>query len=108
YRELRNFAARLAVQSIDVSPITVDMVRKTLKPHSPSGPAGAASPLPEMKADYQAVSDDFIGNNLVTVILDPESDDLDSVYLKAAATFIEHKLNKSNGSLRLAARSLNT
>lgn len=108
YRELRNFAARLAVESIDVSPITVDIVRKTLKPHSPSGPVGAASPLPEMKADHEAVSDDFVRRNLVTVILDPESDDLDTVYLKAAATFIEHKLSKSNGSLRLAARSLNT
>lgn len=108
YRELRNFAARLAVESMDVSPITVDMVRKTLKPHSPLGPAGAALPQPEKKGHPDAVSDDFVGSNLVTVILDPESDDLDSVYLKAAATFIEHKLNKSNGSLRLAARSLNT
>ena len=108
YRELRNFAARLAVESMDVSPITVDMVRKTLKPHSPSRTAGAALPQPEKKADHEAVSEDFVGSNLVTVILDPESDDLDSVYLKAAATFIEHKLNKSNGSLRLAARSLNT
>lgn len=108
YRELRNFAARLAVESMNVSTITVDTVRKALKSHSPSGSAGAALPLPEMKTDHEAVSDDFVRRNFVTVVLDPESDDLDSVYLKAAATFIEHKLNKSNGSLRLAARSLNT
>lgn len=108
YRKLRNFAARLAVESIDVSPITIDMVRKTLKPDFPSGSAGAALAVPEMKADHEEVRDDFVERTLVTVILDPESDDLDSVYLKAAATFIEHKLNKSNGSLRLAARSLNT
>lgn len=108
YRELRNFAARLAVESLDVSTITADLVRKALKPDSTMGPAGVALPLPETKADRQTVRDTFVERTLVTVILDPDSDDLDSVYLKAAATFIEHKLNKSNGSLRCAARSLNT
>jgi transcriptional regulator with PAS, ATPase and Fis domain len=108
YRELRNFAARLAVESMDVSTITVDVVRKALKPISSLGPTGAVSPLPETHADREANKNKFVEHNLVTVVLDPESDDLNSVYLKAAATFIEHKLNKSNGSLRLAARSLNT
>ncbi|HEV8591152.1 MAG TPA: sigma 54-interacting transcriptional regulator [Pyrinomonadaceae bacterium] len=108
YRELRNFAARLAVESMDASTITVDMVRKALKPDSLPSTAGVGSRVPETNVDHEAVTEDFVERNLVTVVLDPESDDLDSVYLKAAATFIEHKLNKSNGSLRLAARSLNT
>lgn len=108
YRELRNFAVRLAVESMDVSTITIDMVRKALKTDFSSGRSGAALPLPETNSDHESHSDDVFERNLVTVILDPELDDLNSVYLKAAATFIEHRLNKSNGSLRLAARSLNT
>ncbi|MDM7921640.1 MAG: hypothetical protein QUS14_05010, partial [Pyrinomonadaceae bacterium] len=36
------------------------------------------------------------------------TDDLDTVYVKAAATFIEHALKQSNGNLRRAARSMNT
>jgi hypothetical protein len=64
--------------------------------------------MPETISDRDAHTNDIVEYNLVTVILDPESDDLDSVYLKAAATFIKHKLNRSNGSLRHAARSLNT
>ncbi|MEP7077354.1 MAG: hypothetical protein ABI878_16230, partial [Acidobacteriota bacterium] len=108
YRELRNFATRLSVESMDSSTITADMVRKTLKPDFLPGPAGAALPLPATNDDHEAYGYEFAERKFVTVILDPELDDLNSVYLKAAATFIEHKLNNSNGSLRLAARSLNT
>ncbi len=108
YRELRNFAARLAVESMDLSTITLDLVRKTLKSDSSPGRAGAGLPLPETNSDREADLEGIAERNFVTVLLDPESDDLDSIYVKAAATFIEHALNKSNGSLRLAARSMNT
>jgi transcriptional regulator with PAS, ATPase and Fis domain len=108
YRELRNFAARLAVESVDVSTITVDMVRKILKPNSSPGGAGAVLPLPKANFPHETHREDFSQSNLVIVQLDLDTDDLDSLYVKAAATFIEHALSKSNGSLRLAARSLNT
>jgi len=42
------------------------------------------------------------------VTLDADTDDLDSVYVKAAATFIEHALKRSRGNLRRAARSMGT
>lgn len=109
YRELKNFAARLAVELGDVSTITVDMVRRILKPEPSSETTGAAVPLPDSKSGHNVnLVDVAKNNNFVTVVLDPESDDLDSVYLKAASILIEHTLSKSNGSLRLAAKSLNT
>ena len=108
YRELRNFAARLAVESMDASTINAYMVRKALRPDSSLATVGTALPLPQTISDRDADTNDIPEYDFVTVILDPESDDLDSVYLKAAATFIKHKLSKSNGSLRHAARSLNT
>ena len=108
YRELRNFAARLAVESMDAKTITVDVVRKALQPDSLFAHVGAALSLSEAISDRNVHTNDVAEYNLVTVILDSELDDLDSVYLKAAAIFIKHKLNRSNGSLRHAARSLNT
>ncbi len=47
-----------------------------------------------------------IQRHLITITLDPENDDLETIYIKAAATFIEHTLKQSNGSFRGAARSL--
>lgn len=108
YRELRNFAARLAVELGDVSTITVDMVRKILPSDSSPSSTVAVLPLHDINFGHKVHLNEVAENNFVTVVLDPESDDLDSVYLKAASILIEHALSKSNGSLRLAARSLNT
>ena len=94
YRELRNFATRLAVDAIEDSSITLQSVHRLvcetdIRP-STEGP----------------IADENV--NLLIVTLDPETDDLDSVYVKAAATFVEHALKRSNGNLRRAARSINT
>lgn len=94
YRELRNFATRLAVESIDGRAITLQVVNRLVSNEA----IGFVAPPPTAEE----------GHNCLTVILDPETDDLDSVYIKAAATFVEHALKRSNGNLRRAARSINT
>ena len=94
YRELRNFATRLAVESIDGTAITRQVVNRLVSNEAKTLVA------PEPTAEE--------GHNWLTVILDPETDDLDSVYIKAAAMFVEHALQRSNGNLRRAARSINT
>ena len=94
YRELRNFATRLAVESIDEVEITHQSVSRLVRDRE-------RCPHVEMP-----ISDE--NESFLTVILDPDTDDLDSVYVKAAATFIEDALKRSNGNLRRAARSINT
>ncbi len=94
YRELRNFATRLAVESIDQVEITHQSVSRLVRDRD-------KCPHVEMP-----MADD--SESLLTVILDPETDDLDSVYVKSASIFIEHALKRSNGNLRRAARSINT
>ncbi len=94
YRELRNFATRLAVESIDEVEITHQCVNRLVRDRD-------RCPHVEMP-----IADE--NESFLTVTLDPETDDLDSVYVKAAATFIEHALKRSNGNLRRAARSINT
>lgn len=94
YRELRNFATRLAVEAIDEPTITLQAVNR-LVCDTGNRPAAVVP-----------IADD--SGSFLTVMLDPETDDLDSVYVKAAATFVEHALKLSNGNLRRAARSINT
>ncbi len=109
YRELRNFATRLAVESLDSPYITLNIVRNLLRSISLSdeGTRFMSTPTASNANDD---SPDIVENRqyLVTVSLDPENDDLDSVYIKAAATFIEHALERTNGNLRRAARSMGT
>ncbi|MEP6850625.1 MAG: sigma 54-interacting transcriptional regulator [Acidobacteriota bacterium] len=104
YRELRNFATRLAVEALDAPSITFEIVQRLTQPERE---------LLVGAHEYSATPDTQVGavpveRNLVTVMLDPDTDDLDSVYVKAAATFIEHALKQSNGNLRRAARSMGT
>ena len=94
YRELRNFATRLAVESIDGRAITLQLVNQLISNEAKR----FAAPEPIVEE----------GQSCLVVMLDPETDDLDSVYVKAAATFVEHALKRSNGNLRRAARSINT
>jgi len=93
YREIRNFATRLAVETIDQPAITLQFVNGMLN--------GETS--------YRSVETANEGeSNYLTITLDPAIDDLDSVYIKAAAMFVEDALKRSNGNLRRAARSINT
>ncbi|HMS08637.1 MAG TPA: sigma 54-interacting transcriptional regulator [Pyrinomonadaceae bacterium] len=105
YREIKNFAARLAVEALDASAITADLVLQL---------ARSGADETEFSDDRYAGVHSAVGGlvqsrqNLVTVTLDADTDDLDSVYVKAAATFIEHALKRSRGNLRRAARSMGT
>lgn len=105
YRELRNFATRLAVEALEADMITVDIIRNLAR----AGTEAAAS-LDGSSAIAEGVQPriEDLQKDLVTVMLDPATDDLDSVYVKAAATFIEHALKRSSGNLRRAARSMGT
>jgi len=105
YRELRNFATRLAVDAVDAPLITIEVIRNLAQIETGNR---VSLEDPEIAADTMFQSAAPARQNLVTVTLDPDTDDLDSVYVKAAATFIEHALKQSNGNLRRAARSMNT
>lgn len=99
YRQLKNFAARLAVQAFDAPAITEEIVVHVV---------GIDRSITQASNSAIAQGLQLNGPNLVTVTLDADTDDLDSVYVKAAATFIEHALKRSRGNLRRAARSMGT
>lgn len=99
YRELKNFAARVAVQAFDAPSITEELVLYV---------AGSGHGKAEVSNSFIAQGIHLNRPNIVTVTLDADTDDLDSVYVKAAATFIEHALKRSRGNLRKAARSMGT
>lgn len=94
YRELRNLATRLAVEATEDSSITLQSVHRLV------------CETDNRPSTERHIADENV--NLLIVTLDPETDDLESVYVRAAATFVEHALKRSNGNLRRAARSINT
>jgi DNA-binding NtrC family response regulator len=108
FRELNNFVTRLAVECLDDSIILEDSVRRVLseriKPRISNETAQLSMPAASgtIRHDYQSSEED----DLITVTFDPKFDDLDAVYLKAAASVILHVLAENDGSLRRAASKL--
>lgn len=106
YRELRNFATRLAVEALEAPSITIEIIQSLIRVDDDVIAMGTDDRCAD--ASHTELSIGTARGNLITVTLDPDTDDLDSVYVKAAATFIEHALKQSNGNLRRAARTMNT
>ncbi len=104
FRELHNFATRLAVECLDETIISREAVRKVLGDritklkliNSEEAETNNIS-----RYDFRLADDD-----LITVAFDPKTDDLDSIYLKAAGNVIQHILSENGGNLRSAARDL--
>jgi sigma-54 dependent transcriptional regulator, flagellar regulatory protein len=104
FRELANFAVRIAVECAADEMIGRDRVETVLR-------GGLNSPPPNSDHTVREESETSATNypeNLVTVSFDPDRDDLKSVYLKAAGNFIRHHLSENNGNLRKTARVMGT
>ena len=108
FRELSNFVTRLAIECLDEPIILENSVRcvlsERIKPAisiEPAQPALSAA-RDIIRHDYPWSGED----DLITVTFDPKFDDLDAVYLKAAASVILHVLTENHGSLRRAASKL--
>lgn len=86
FRQLHNFATRLAVECLDDSVISLEAVENILGK--------------QVRYNFHLPQD------LVTIAFDPKTVTLDSIYLQAAGNVIEHILTKNGGSLRSAARNL--
>ncbi len=86
YRQLHNFATRLAVECLDDSVITGESVERILGKQIRYGLC--------------------VAEEVITVAFDPKNDNLDSIYLRAAGHVIQHLLTENGGSLRSAARNL--
>lgn len=106
YRELINFATRLAVECLDDAVVSGESVNRILKERDK--PVFDRNSLEQREQVAGKVLNDFssLTNNFVTVTFDPKSDDLDSIYLKAAGSVIQHLLSEHNGNFRQAATAL--
>lgn len=106
FRELLNFATRLAVECIDDEEITQEAVLRVFS-HLPRPVLRAITgdQHPSAKPG-QSDSPDLPARDPVTVTFDSDGIDLDSIYVKAAGTVIKHTLKQNNGNLRRAARAM--
>jgi transcriptional regulator with PAS, ATPase and Fis domain len=104
FRELHNFATRLAVECLDESVISSEAVIRILGDRIKDFGRREIE-----KTETNNISHyEFRGSheNVITVAFDPKTDDLDQIYLKAAGIVIQHILAKNGGNLRSAARDL--
>jgi len=104
FRELLNVATRLAVEYADIEVITAAHVRRVMhepEHHPETTGFGQGTTGQEMKSEGIA---EIQFDKFVTVSFDPASDDLDSIYVKAAGTMIRHVLQQNEGNLRRSAR----
>lgn len=104
FRELHNFAVRVAVECLDESVISRDAVAKILGDRIQNFESTRFD-----AAEIDNISHyDFRvrGEDSITVAFNPKTETLDSIYLKAAGNVIGHILAENGGSLRSAARDL--
>jgi sigma-54 dependent transcriptional regulator, acetoin dehydrogenase operon transcriptional activator AcoR len=99
YRELQNFATCLAVECLDDEIISLETVESVMRKRINYSRFQKST---ETALQYS----NHFATNLVTVTFDPKTDDLDSIYLKAAGNVIEKVLSENNGNLRRAARKM--
>lgn len=107
FRELLNVATRIAVECADIDVITREDVRRvmqdqTIAASNPSklGNGGEIFGHSVQAEHYPKTQT----NSFVTVTFDSASDNLDSIYVKAAGTMIRHVLQQNEGNLRKSAR----
>ena len=104
FRELHNFATRLAVECLDESVISSEAIKRILGDEiNDFGRREIEKTETNNISHYEFR---VIDENVITVAFDPKNDDLDQIYLKAAGSVIQHILAKNGGNLRSAARDL--
>jgi transcriptional regulator with PAS, ATPase and Fis domain len=104
FRELHNFATRLAVECFDESVISRERVVKILGDRIKQIELNRSEGAEKNNIshhDFRLVDED-----LITVAFDPKTVTLDQIYLKAAGSVIQHILAENGGNLRSAARDL--
>ena len=107
FRELINFATRLAVECLDESVMTAQDIRKVLQREQRSGIiAEFGSTKQSNESNSKTLNESSVTGNLVTITFDPKSDSLDVIYLKAAGIVIRHVIAEHNGNMRSAAQTL--
>ncbi len=106
FRELHNFATRIAVECFEQDIISADTVCQILGFELSEVETTETTEIIAEKIveyDFRTASD-----NLITLTIDPETDDLDSIYVKAAGILINHRLAENNNSIRQTAKGLGT
>jgi len=106
FRELLNFATRLAVECIDDTLITKERVMLVLGERSTEPNSEKNSVISSFSEGSILENEEAFNGNVVTVTFDSKRDSLDSIYVKAAGTVIQRALQQNNGNLRRAARAM--
>lgn len=108
YRELLNYATRLAIECMDDAEVTAEKARTVLRERiNLSADGGTEKNAPKITAGKpkNARRDDSLSGTVI-IKINPAEVDLNDVYIQAAGSVIEHLLERNNGKLRKTAVAL--
>lgn len=106
FRELLNFATRLAVECLDDSVIEQETVQRIL--------GERINNFNQDREEKQFIIENapdnfqFQSDNVIMVSFDTKNDNLGSIYLKAAGNVISHVLEENDNNFRRAAKEMGT
>lgn len=106
FRELKNFATCLVVECLDDDVISYDKVRQVLSERQNGLYIVKNTDFIDEIAETDKAVSRISSDDVVTVSFNLATDDLESIYLKAAGTVIDHILASEQGSFRKAAKIL--
>lgn len=106
FRELLNFATRLAVECLDDTVITAEKVRWVLNERINHLVLVKNSEPQHVENEKTLNVFPSQADYLITLTFDPRTEDLDTIYLKAAAKVIQHVLTQNDGNLRRTASKM--
>jgi DNA-binding NtrC family response regulator len=105
FRELHNTATRLAVECFADEIISTEAVCRVLG-NRINGDLKKSNAVKQTEPKIVQTDSRIQSENLISVTFDPQTDDLDQIYLKAAGSVIQHVLVENGGNLRRAAQTL--
>ena len=106
FRELLNFATRLAVECIDDLVIKHETIQRLLGEKIFDFVQDAEEKQFSTGKTFDGF--EFRSGNVITVSFDTKNDDLNDIYLKAAGNVISHVLEENDNNLRRTASKMGT
>ncbi|HRH46302.1 MAG TPA: sigma 54-interacting transcriptional regulator [Pyrinomonadaceae bacterium] len=106
FRELHNFATRIAVECSEEEIVSVEAVCRILAIDLIDWEEVEQNAIEVLTKNCSEKDLPTPSENLLTFTIDPNRETLDSIYLKAAGLLLNHFLEANNGKIRRTAKSM--
>ena len=106
FRELLNFATRISVECLHDASVTAEAVIRILGRNRPRSSKEGSHEIMRHGYERLPLSRQTIPEGTVVITFDPRNESLETLYIKTAASVINHLLLENGNRLRQAANTL--